>query len=230
MLTKCFDGSLAVRKKRPVAKLCQGESAPCGGPSAHVLHASLNADLGLEQGRESITHSGHQEPHWTLCDDRCVHKYEVRIAPVNAILLHNSFVRIDDGKGTTRSIAGSNGWAVDYGKGEIGGDGPGGVQDFSASGRNHNPRICGSRRLTSPAYFCCGAFTSKREHLIFHPGFCEGSAPGFGEEANSAASGNDDGWPIEAEIADFGTKLLRGTGPLRVAGWSAEDFEHVSVT
>src|ERR1017187_4321850 len=219
---KCFDCGHTIRQQRLVAKLSKGESTSRRGSSAHVLDTAVDAHLGLKPCRQGVAHSGDERTNWAFRDDCCVHQNKVRIATVDAVLFHRPCFRVDHRKGTARSIAGSNGWAVDNRKREIRGDGAGGVQCLPASSCNHNMGLRGSCRLASTTDFRSRAFAGEREDHMAHPYLGKGLHPSLREEANGAASGNNNGWSIKPEVADFGAELPCGVRALSVAGGSAK--------
>jgi hypothetical protein len=88
----------------------------------------------------------------------------------------------------------------------------------------------GLRRLAPTTDFRSRAFAGEREDLMAHPHLGKGLHPSLREEANGAASGNNNGWSIKPEVADFGAELPCGVGALSVTCGRAKYFKHVFVT
>ena len=123
-----------VLQQRLVAELRQGQGAPGRGPAAHVRDVARHAGLRLEPRRQGIPHPGHEQPGRRLGDHLGIDQHQVRVLAVEAVLVKNALLGVDDRRGAARGIAGGHGGAIHHGQVEAGGRRPCGVQDLAAAG------------------------------------------------------------------------------------------------
>ena len=160
-------------------------------PAPHVLDVPRHARLGLKPRRQRIPHAGHEQAGRPLGDDLRIDQHQIGVLAVEAVLVKNALLGVDDRKGAARGVAGGHGRAIHHGQVEVGRRCSCGVQHLAAAGPDDHLGLVLAGGGLHPLDLGQGTLAAEGMDGVFNPGPAEGRLPRRGQQPTGRAPGDE---------------------------------------